>query len=165
MFCSNCGNPVSEGSVKCANCNAALGVTIKPQGSAGKGFLVLLISFFTMPLKTLKMTIQQLKELGEKGRLDIKETDIPHLTWLGIAGNFVASLVIVLIVTAGVIKGLLSLGDLDHAVEKALFWLIINPIGGVLFAILANWIIMLWLEILLLLVYISKDIKKIANKS
>jgi hypothetical protein len=111
------------------------------------------------------MTIQQLKELGEKGRLDIEETDIPHLTWLGIAGNFVASLVIVLIVAAGVVIGLLSLGDLDHSVEKALFWLIISPIGGVLFAILANWIIMLWLEILLLLVYISKDIKKIANKS
>jgi hypothetical protein len=111
------------------------------------------------------MTIQQLKELGEKGRLDIEETEIPHLTWLGIAGNFVASLVIVLIVAAGVVKGLLSLKDLDFSVEKALFWLIVNPIGGVLFAILANWVIMLWLEILFLLVYISNNIKKIANKS
>lgn len=165
MFCPNCGNPVSEGSVKCVNCGGALGVAIKPQGSAGKGFFILLLSFFTMPLKTLKMTIQQLKELGEKGSLDVKETEIPHLTWLGIAGNFVASLVIVLIVVSGVVTGLWSLRHLDYEVEKAFFGLIIYPIGGVFFAILANWAIMLWLEILLLLVYISNDIKKIANKS
>lgn len=166
MFCPNCGAKLQEGSAKCSQCGeifSASGAT--SDGNAFKGFLILLVSYFTMPVKTLKITIRQLKELGAKGSLEVEETEIPHLTWLGIAGHFVASLVIVLIVVAGVVMGLLSLKALDYSAKEAFKGLIMNPIYGVLIAIAANWFIMVWLELLLLVVNITNNIKKIAGKS
>mgnify|MGYP001559294102 CR=1 FL=1 len=166
MFCPNCGAKVFEGSTKCSQCGevfAAIGT--KTGEGAFKGFLILLVSYFTMPLKTLKITLQQLRSLGMKGSLEVKNTEIPHLTWIGIAGHFVASFVIILIILGSVIAGLKSLEKLKYSAVDAFVGLIGYPIGGILVAIFADWFIMVGLEILLLWVSITNDIKKIADKN
>lgn len=165
MFCPNCGAKAAEGSARCSQCGEVFGATgVKTDGGAVKGFFILIASFFMMPVKTLKLTAQQLRELGGKGSLDTDATEIPHLTWLGVAGHFFASFVVVLIIIVGVAKGLLSLKAFEDSAKEAIGGLILSPILGVIAAIAANWLIMIWLELLLLLVNIANDIKKIANK-
>lgn len=165
MFCSGCGAKVALGSAKCPQCGEVLGSGgAVSTGSAFKGFIILLLSWFTMPLRTLKITLVQLRELGGKGSLDVEDTETPHLTWMGIAGHFFSSIVIVLILIGGVVTGILSLKAWDYSKQTAIGGLIASPIIGVFAAIAADWLIMIWLEILLLMVYIAKDIKKMANK-
>lgn len=163
MFCPNCGKQIPVGSAKCPQCGGLLS-GIKTEGGAFKGFIILLMSFFTMPLKTLKITLHQLRELGGKGSLEVEDTEIPHLTWLGIAGHFVASFVIILLVIGGVVVGLFSLKALDYSVKTAIGGLVMSPIIGVFLAIAANWLLMVWLELLLLMVNIANNINKIADK-
>ncbi|MBT9168898.1 MAG: hypothetical protein DDT19_02249 [Syntrophomonadaceae bacterium] len=165
MFCSKCGANIVEGA-KCPKCGEAGAVSgLKTEGSAFMGFLILLASFFTMPLKTLKRTLQQLRELGGKGKLEAKDTDIPHLTWLGIAGNFVASLAVAVILAVSAVKALSSLQGIKYSVSSAIGGFLLNLIGGVLAAIAADWIVMVWIEILTLMVIITNNVKKIASKS
>ncbi len=166
MFCPSCGTKVIEGSSKCSQCGEVfVAIGTKIEGGAFKGFLILLVSYFTMPLKTLKITLRQLRELGGKGSLEVKDTDIPHLTWLGIAGHFVASVVIILIFIISVLAGLKSLGKLKYSATDAIGGLILYPIGGIILAILADWFIMVGLEIILLWVSITNDIKKMADRN
>lgn len=165
MFCSGCGAKIALGSAKCPQCGEVLGFGGSVSaGNAFKGFILLLVSWFTMPLRTLKITLVQLRELGGKGSLDVKDTETPHLRWLGIAYNFLSSLVIVCILIIGALKGIDSLKAWEYSKQDAIKGFILSPIIGVFVAIAADWLIMIWLEILLLMVYIAKDIKKIANK-
>lgn len=164
MFCPNCGKQIPEGSANCPQCGEVFREITRVAGRAIFGFFLLLASFFTMPLKTLQITALQLREIGGKGKLDIKATEIPHLTWLGIAGHLLASIVVILIVAIGLIKGLASLKHLKYSAGDALGGLIVNTIGGVFLAIIADWVIMISLELLLLWVGIANDIKKIAHK-
>lgn len=165
MFCSGCGAKVALGSARCPQCGEVLGFGGSViTGNAFKGFIILLVSWFTMPLRTLKITLVQLRELGGKGSLDVEDTETPHLTWLVIAGNFLSSLVIALILILGVLIGINSLKAWEYSKQDAIRGFIVSPIIGVFAAIAVDWLIMIWREILLLMVYIAKDIKKIANR-
>lgn len=173
IFCSNCGSKVVEGCVQCSQCGEMLASTSVNNVDKGAftGLLILVTSFFLMPLKTLKITRQQLRELSERGDPGIRDTEVPHLTWLGIAGHFVASLAIILLIIAGIVKGLLSLQHMEYSyryfnysTKDALWGLLVNSIGGVFAAIAANWVIMIWLELMLLLVNIANNIKKLSDK-
>jgi hypothetical protein len=166
MFCANCGKQIPKGSVKCSQCGEYVLAESTQTGGGGaiKGFFLLIVSFFTMPIKTLKITVAQLREIGGKGKLDIETTEIPHLTWLGVAGNFVASICIVLFIVAGIIRGLNAIFDPGYSTSESILWLFLNPIGGVFSAIIIDWLIMFWLEILTLWVGIANDIKKLAHK-
>lgn len=166
MFCSSCGTQLPDGSVKCTNCGASLNefniaaaISSAAQSGAIKGFFILLVSFFMMPIKTLRLTVQQLRAIGSRGALDVESTDIPHLSWLKTAGNVVASVVVVVCVVSGIIMGLTSLGDLRDSAGRAIGGLIGYPIGFVLLAIVADWLIMFWLELMQLWVNIANDIK------
>lgn len=93
MFCPNCGAKAAAGSVQCTQCGESFSFVEKRQtGSPFKSFLILLVSFFIMPWKTINATLQQLRELGNRGKIEIGETDGPHLTYLGAAGQFIVSI-------------------------------------------------------------------------
>lgn len=134
------------------------------EGSTAGGFFILIGSFFTMPIKTLKLTAQELREVGRRGRLDIGRTNIPHLTWLEIAGHLVISITIIGIVAAGVVMGLASLAALKYSAKAALSGLILSPVVGILAAIAADWLMAVSLELLGLLTGIANDIRRMANK-
>jgi predicted nucleic acid-binding Zn ribbon protein len=164
MFCPQCGKQIPGGSTECPQCGEVLKEITKSEGGAIMGFFLLLASFFTMPIKTLKITVIQLREIGSKGKLDTEATEIPHLTWLGIAGHLLASITVILIVIIGVFRGFASLEYLRYSVSDALGGLLVNIIGGVFLAIIADWLIMIVLELLLLWVGIANGIKKMAHK-
>lgn len=170
MFCSNCGTQLPEGSVRCTNCGATLNefnisaaISSAAKSGAIKGFFILLVSFFVMPLKTLRLTVQQLRAIGSRGALDVESTDVPHLTWLKTAGNLIASIVGVICVVSGIGMGLASLGDFRYSAGSAIGGLIGYPIAGVLLAIVADWLIMFWLELMQLWVNIANDIKQMRH--
>lgn len=165
MFCSNCGENIPDGSLKCPKCGHPTGIggTIQQEfeGGAIKGFFLMILYFFTMPLKTLRLTKTSLQAVGAKGALDVGHTSVPHLTWLVVASNLVASLVIIGFILWGVGKGIMSLGDFKYSAKDALSGLIGYPLAGLLFAAIADWVIMIGIELLSLMVNISNDVRKI----
>jgi len=170
MFCPKCGTRVPDGSSHCSNCGAALaGSSLKAgavqiaQSSAVKGFFVLWGMWFTMPLKTLKLCARQLREFGQAGSLETS-SDLPHLSWVRVAGGTIASIGIVIFIAIGVIKGLMSLGDFRYSAGRAFGGLIGYPIGGFFAAIVWDWFVMTWfVEMLGLWVGMANDIKKLAS--
>lgn len=167
MFCSNCGENVLDGSLKCSKCGhpTGSGGTIRQEfeGGAIKGFFLMVLYFFTMPLKTLRLTRTSLRDVGARGALDVGHTSVPHLTWLVVASNLMASIVIVVILLWGISKGLMSLGDFKYSAKDALLGLIGYPLGGLLSAAIADWVIMIGIELLSLIVNISNDVRKIVE--
>lgn len=132
------------------------------EGSPVAGFFILIAAFFSMPVKTLKITIQELREISNKG-LDVAATDIPHLTWLHVAGRLFISIIVVVIVVLGILGGLYSLKDIRYSTTSAIGGLILYPVGGVFAAILADWFMAIGLELLGLLSGIANDIRKMSR--
>jgi len=166
MFCTSCGATMPDNTTQCPKCGQSNGqADTLPDSGAFKGFFILFVSFFTMPLKTLKLTAAQLREVGAKGALDVKHTTIPHLTWLAVASKVLASISIVLAILWGASKGVMSLGDMQYDAKGALLGLVMYPIGGILAAALLDWFIMVLFEMLALTVNIANDIRRIADQS
>ncbi len=134
------------------------------EGSPVAGFFILIAAFFSMPVRTLKITIQELREVSNKGKLDMAATDIPHLTWLHVAGHLFISIMVVVIVVLGILFGLYSLKDIRHSPTGAIGGLILYPIGGAFAAILADWFMAIGLELLGLWAGMANDIKKISQR-
>ena len=80
------------------------------------------------------------------------------------AGNFLASVAITLIIAVGVVKGLMSIGDFRYSASDAVLKVIGYPILGVFVAIFTDWVIMIWIELLSSLMYISNNVKKLADR-
>jgi hypothetical protein len=167
MFCPSCGAQNADTASRCASCGthftgAALraGAAQLAQSSVVKGFFVLWGAWFTMPFKTLRITGQQLREIGGGG-LSVAN-DIPHLTWVRVAGGTVASIAVLLALIGGVIKGLTGLGDIRWNTSGALLGLIGYPLLGLLLAIVMDWFVMMGTEMLGLWVSMSHNIKKLA---
>lgn len=134
------------------------------EGSPVAGFFILIAAFFSMPIKTLKITIQELREVSYKGKLDVAATDIPHLTWLHVAGRLFISIIVVLIVVLGILGGLYSLKDIRYSATSAIGGLILYPIGGAFAAILVDWFMAIGLELLGLWAGMANDLKKISQR-
>jgi hypothetical protein len=130
-----------------------------------RGFFILLASFFTMPIKTFKLTGQLLREVGKAGSLNVGETSAPHLAWLRAACGVLACVVMVCIVLWNLYAAIPSSAEWEYQTGSAALKLFGRPLLGVLFAIMADWLIMLQMELLSLWLVISNDIKKIADKS
>lgn len=177
MFCSSCGTQVPDDSIRCTNCGASMrgaggaaSSGAQSGGGAVKGFFILIGSYFTMPLRTLKLTAAQLREIGQKGSFDVT-ADLPHLNWLRIAGGVVACTAIFGVILFCLVKAISALGGQsygdygggDGVGEKLLHavgWLI----GGGLGAVLADWFVMQLVEFISLWVGISNNIKKMADR-
>lgn len=171
MFCSNCGTQVPDDSIKCTNCGSTVGNGSSPPAAspsvpgAVRGFFILLASFFTMPIKTFKLTGQLLREVGKAGSFNVGETSAPHLAWLRTACSVLACVVMVCIILWNLYAAIPSSAEWEYQTDRAALKLFGRPLLGVLFAIMADWLIMLQMELLSLWLVISNDIKKIADKS
>lgn len=166
MFCPNCGTEVADNVLACGTCGHTLyeqQTTAEDssdlssddsEGSALKGFFILIVSFFSMPIKTIKRTFALLREVGSKGALDIGGTAVPHLTWLVVASNLVASLVVVGLILYGLFSGI---SGLSRNPASALG----TMVGGFFFAVIADWLVMFFIETLSLWVKIANDIRVI----
>ena len=171
MFCTNCGAQMPSNALKCPQCGISMGtaaataaLSAAAQSSAVKGCVVLFMSFFTMPLKTLRLTVQQLREVGAAGTLGVGTTTLPHLSWLRVAGNFVVSIVIVGILATGIVLGLASLGEIRHSFTDAITGLIWKPVAAWLLAVAADWVIGFGLELLGIFVVISNDVRALVDR-
>ncbi len=133
-------------------------------GGAVKGFFILVASYFMMPLRTLKIVREQLREIGSKGVIDVS-TELPHLNWLRVAGGVVACLAIFVALIAGLIGAISALDsfsyDAGNSIVKFFFYLVIaGPLG----AVFANWFIMYLVELISIWVTINNNIRKMADR-
>lgn len=172
MFCTSCGAQMPVNAIKCPQCGTSMGaaaataaLSAAAQSGALKGFFVLLVSFFTMPLKTLRLTVQQLREVGESGVVGIGSSALPHFSWLRVAQNLLVSIVIAVILLTGIVSGLMSLKQLQYSVSGAIGGLIWKPVLALLVAVAADWVVGLILEMIYCIVVISDDVHKIASRT
>ena len=176
MFCTNCGAQMPGNAIKCPQCGTSMGaaaataaasaaLSAAANSGAVKGFFVLVVSFFTMPLKTLRLTVHQLREVGGAGTLRLGATTLPHLSWLRVAGNLVASIAIVGILAFGLYEAVAALGQMKYSVKDALMGSVWALVSASFKAIAADWVIGFVLELLGTLVVISNDVRSIATRS
>lgn len=168
MFCPNCGTQNPDRASRYGQCGTSFAGAALRAGAVQiahsgvvKGFLVLWAAWFTMPFRTLRITGQQLREIGGGG-LDVAN-DVPHLTWVRVAGGTLASIAIAIALAAGLIKGLAGLGNLRWDTSGALLGLIGWPLCGLLIAIALDWLVMMGTELLGMSLGIARDIRKLAH--
>jgi hypothetical protein len=169
MFCSTCGTQVPDDANRCTNCGAAMrsspGAALASVASSGavKGFFILIASWFTMPLKTMKLTAAQLREIGTKGAFDIS-SDLPHLSWVRVAGGVLACAAVFGVLIYFLIQAFRSLGEMNYSVQEALTDFIKYLILGALGAVIADWAVMYLVELISLWVGTANNIKKMADR-
>ncbi len=171
MFCSSCGTQVPDDSVRCTNCGSAMrgaggGAASGAQSGGGaiKGFFVLFGSYFTMPIRTLILTRNQLREIGAKGMFDVT-AELPHLNWLRIAGGVIACVAILCGLIYGIFSGISALDSFEYDKGGALMKFVgYIVLVGPLVAVFANWFIMYIVELISLWVAIANNIKKMAER-
>ena len=133
-------------------------------GSAVKGFFILIASWFLMPLKTLKIVRDQLREIGSKGMLDVS-TELPHLNWVRVAGGVIACLAIFIALLAGLFEGISAYNEHSYETGTAIVQFIVYlVIVGPLCAVVANWFIMYMVELITIWVSMNNNIKRMADR-
>jgi hypothetical protein len=133
-------------------------------GGAVKGFFILVASYFLMPLRTLRIVRDQLREVGSKGVLDLS-TELPHLNWLRVAGGVVACIAIFLALLFGLFKGISAYNENSYEMGTAIVQFIVYfLIVGPLFAVFANWFVMYMVELISIWLNINSNIKKMADR-
>ena len=165
MFCSQCGTANTDDSQRCTNCGSALraAAAANPlqalgQSSAFNGLVVLVVSFFTMPLRTIKIMSRMLREVGDRGAFDTESSGVPHLTWIQTAGVVLVVFGMVGSALACLVTGLAAIA----AGSAGTFVLML--LAAPLAMVAANWAGMWVIETLSLAVDIANNIKKIANR-
>jgi hypothetical protein len=160
MFCPQCGTQNADDSLRCTNCGAALrsaaaaNLQAIGESSAFQGLVVLFVSFFTMPLRTLKIMARMLREVGERGALDTESSSVPHLTWIQTAGTV---LVVVAMFGAGLSCLVAGIAGGGAAFVPML-------LAAPLAMIAVNWVGMAAIETLGLSVDVANNIKKLASR-
>ncbi len=170
MFCSQCGAQNSDDSLRCTSCGAQLrgipgAAVLKEIGQSGalKGVVVLVVSFFTMPIRTVRIMTGMLREVGSRGAFDTETSDVPHTSWLLTAG--VVLVVVAMFVALGVFlyQAIDELPRIRRDASRALGGFVVNLALGIAAFIGTNWVGMLVLEQISLVVGIANNVKKIAN--
>lgn len=96
------------------------------------GILVLIGSFFTLPVRWIKETGSRLAEIGERRSVVVEQTeDVPLLSWLLVCGRMVIAVAAILVYVAIIV---VAISDDDRA-------------GGIILAVLFGWIpaiLLLW---------------------
>lgn len=172
MYCLKCGAPNPDNSSCCSQCGTHFASTALKSGAVQiaqsgivKGLLVLWGQWFVMPLRTLKLTAQQLRQLGAAGAMELS-SDIPHLTWLRIAGGTLACVGIFIALIAGTFEALSSLGEIRYSAGSAILKFFGFLLAGGFGAIAIDWAIMTGMvEGLGLVVGIANNMKKMADRT
>lgn len=147
MFCTNCGTKIVPGSANCTGCGAAVdggGQQAAPQAAYGaqygggdaslpKGCLVLIVSFFTMPIKTAGVAAVELRRIGRTGSLTT-DNDFPHLSWFKAVLPVIATIVSTLIVFYGFAQLFTGYEQMTSRIGKF--------VGSLFVAIVVDWVIM-----------------------
>ena len=165
MFCSQCGTANTDDSQRCTNCGSALraAAAANPlqalgQSSAFNGLVVLVVSFFTMPLRTMKIMVRMLRDVGERGAFDTESSSVPHLTWIQTAGVVLVVIGMIGAALACIVAGLGAIA----AGSAGTFVLMLLAAPFAMVGI--NWGGMWVIETLSLSVDIANNIRKIANR-
>lgn len=138
-----------------------------------KGIWTVVVSFFSMPLKLLKQTKRQLIEIGKEASFDLAQTDVPFLTWLGVAGKMGVCLIYLLGLVATLLFAVANLSHLRYALRYFNLFVFIGGIGGFvlmlvlgfLLTTLVTWILSVQLELILLVVTIANNVKQFVSIS
>lgn len=179
MYCSNCGSKLQPGDAQCGTCGtlvarANTGFVVPAdmaralaQSSTVKGLWVLFLTYFTMPFHTMRLAGRLLREIGAAGALDLN-TDLPHLTWLRTAWAVIATLVFFIILVSGSLYNFVEFNSNmtqrpSHIGEHA-GGFVAGLIGTYLAALLADWLIMFFSEMLALWINMANNIKRIADR-
>ena len=152
MFCTECGSKIEAEALHCTQCGASVSSNASPSANHGpgvrateyiadeaslpKGCLVLVLSIFTMPIKTAHVAASELRRMGRAGSLDA-DNDFPHLSWLKAVQPVVATIVSILIVLYGFIR--LFTGDEYTPFSQKIG----TAVGSIFVAIAADWAIMI----------------------
>lgn len=174
MFCMNCGAKMNDGDQHCGQCgattvapsapsqNIAIGLT---ESSAFRGFLVLLTTWFAMPIATMRLAMKLLREIGDRGVMDNSD-DWPHLNWWRVAAPFAATVVFILICISGLFAFIKALQMSSYVPG---LWGILGPflilIGFYLLAIVVDWLIMVAAEVITIRIANANNLKTIAANS
>jgi hypothetical protein len=186
MFCPNCGSANEEGAKFCDNCGREIFYR-QSGGSSGsrafrggasesafKGFFILIAAYFTMPIKTIRLTFSELRDVGSGEKFDLEATELPHLTWMTVAGHLVTTMVLFIITFLTTIYTLKNFYNIFNpsssffgaadSLSTRIITFLGTPITGALLAVAANWILMMSLELLTILIGIANNVKKVAHK-
>ena len=145
MFCTNCGVKVIEGSAHCTSCGTRVDAAAPDassyetgynsgDSSIPKGCLVLIVSFFTMPIKTAHVAANQLRQIGRTGTVETTD-DFPHLSWVSAVLPTLATIASILFILYG-FSNLFSDSYRPFAERIGLF------VGSFFVALLLDWLIM-----------------------
>jgi len=130
---------------------------------AFKGLLVLAVSYFTMPVRTVKLMMKMLREVGTQGAIDTESSDVPHLSWAVTAG-------VVFVVAAMGVAGVFGVVYVfsgfrqSYDVMGALGTILVRLIGSMLGIVAVNWVLMVLVEGLSLTISMANNIKKMADR-
>lgn len=149
---------MKEGAQAAARVAQDLGAQVG-KSSIFRGLLTLFLSFFTMPFKTMRLAGRMLREIGQKGALD-DNTDHPHLTWLTTVLPVLATIVFFGIMLYG-LRAALGMADFmnSYAGKPSVPEAIGIIIGAYLVAILVDWVIMIFGELLTHGIQMSRNMR------
>lgn len=108
------------------------------------GILVLIGSFFTLPVRWIKETGSRLAEIGERRSVVVEQTeDVPLLSWLLVCGRMVIALAAILVYPAIIIIAIVAAISDDNGAGG----IIVAILFGWIPAILLLWVLGVWLEL------------------
>jgi hypothetical protein len=121
------------------------------------GFVVVLISFFTLPLRFIQQSWAELSEIGRKKAVELEGAEeLPLLSWLIVLGRALISIGAVLIYIFLIIAAAASGDDSAGAVVLAI---IFGPLVSILFI----WYLGVVLELLSLMIVLARNTRRILD--
>ena len=108
------------------------------------GVLVLIGSFFTLPVRWIRQTGSTLAEIGERRSVVVEESeDVPLLNWLVVCGRLVIAVAAILVYLAIIIAAISAAISDDNGAAG----IILAVLFGWIPSILLLWFLGVWLEL------------------
>jgi hypothetical protein len=117
------------------------------------GLVIVVISFFTLPVKFLANSWRELSDIGRAGRVDVDQGDnLPLLSWVLVLGRALVAIGAVLIYLFIILAAAASEGGGAAAILAIIF--------GPLVSLVFIWIYGLFMEILSLQILVVRNTRK-----
>jgi len=121
------------------------------------GFVVVLISFFTLPFRFIQQSWSELSEIGRKKTVELEGAEeLPLLSWLIVLGRALISIGAILIYIFLIIAAAASGDNSGGAVVLAI---IFGPLASILFI----WYLGVVLELLSLMIVLARNTRRILD--